>query len=68
MFRAISSQISWSWSNQQEISGVNKGLITQKIEETPQKFMDLLKSLGQSPLKFNDFEGISKQLIALIKH
>ena len=30
--------------------------------------MDLLKSLGQSPLKFNDFEGISKQLIALIKH
>ena len=30
--------------------------------------MDLLKSLGQSLLKFNDFEGISKQLIAFIKH
>ena len=30
--------------------------------------MDLFKSLGQSLLKFNDFEGISKQLTVLIKH
>ena len=30
--------------------------------------MDFLKSLGQSLLKFNDLEAISKKLTALIKH
>ena len=29
--------------------------------------MDSFKSLGQSFLKFNDTEAISKQLVALIK-
>ena len=31
------------------------------------KFVDFFESLGQSLLKFNDLEAISKQLTALLK-
>ena len=42
------------------INGVIKALITQKIEKIEKNFIDFFESLGQSLLKFNDLEAISK--------
>ena len=46
--------------NWQVINGVIKALITPKIEKMKKKFVDFFESLGQSLLKFNDLEAISK--------
>ena len=50
------------------MNGVNKSLITKKHEKIKKNVMDFHKGLGQSLLKFNDLEKISKKLTALIKH
>ena len=42
------------------INGVIKALIAQKIETIKITFVDFIESLGQSLLKFNDLEPISK--------
>ena len=41
-------------------------LITEKFEKIKKNFVDFFKSLGQSFLKFNDNEEISKRLTVLI--
>ena len=46
---------------------VNNALITQKFKKTKQnKFMTLFQSLMLSKTKFNNFEAISRSLMALI--
>ena len=42
------------------INGVIKALMTPKIETIKIKFVDFIESLGQSILKFNDLEALSK--------
>ena len=42
-------------------------LITEKIEKIKKNSVEIFQSLRQFSLKFNDPEGISKQLTVLIK-
>ena len=49
------------------INGFNEALITDRIEKIKKISRVPFKSLGESFLKFNDYEEISKQLTVLIK-
>ena len=51
----------------QEINGLNKVLITEKIEKIKKNRVDFFQSLRQFSVKFKDPEAISKQLTVLIK-
>ena len=51
----------------QDINGLNKVLITEKVEKNQKNIKDFFKGLRQNFLKFNYPEAISKQLTVLIK-
>ena len=50
-----------------KFNGLNKVLITEKIEKIKKNCVDFFQSLRQFSAKFNEPEAISKQLTVLIK-
>ena len=56
---AFSSQIQWLWSNWYGINGVNKPLITEKIQEIKKKFNKFFNNVGLFKVDFDDFQAIS---------